>query len=210
MARARKQAAALGFAPHSGWAVLVALGGDPRGPALLLRERIEMSDSRLPGSRQPYHAVEGLGLGEAARRLTRYRESAAARANAGLEQVVERLSRGGYEPRRCGIVEGSGRRGVSLETTLASHALIHTADGNHFRDVLADAGARCGLEVCRVTERELLARAAAALRKGPEELQGRVLALGRSAGPPWAADQKKASLVAWLLLTEHDAGRGSG
>ena len=147
---------------------------------------------------------------EAARRLARYRESAAARANAALEQVVERLSRGGYEPRRCGIVEGSGRRGVSLETTLASHALIHTADGNHFRDVLADAGARCGLEVCRVTERELLARAAAALRKGPEELQGRVLALGRSAGPPWAADQKKASLVAWLLLTEHDAGRGSG
>ena len=52
--------AALGFRAHSGWAALVVVAGDPRAPEVVLRERIEMADPELPGSKQPYHAAEEL------------------------------------------------------------------------------------------------------------------------------------------------------
>lgn len=61
--------ATLGFAPHSGWAALVAVGADAARPRVLLRERIEMADPRLVGSKQPYHEIEGMPLREAERRL---------------------------------------------------------------------------------------------------------------------------------------------
>jgi hypothetical protein len=64
--------AVMGFAPHSGWAAVVALGGSPADPRVLARSRVEMADPRAPESTQPYHAVEALGVEEAARRLEGY------------------------------------------------------------------------------------------------------------------------------------------
>ena len=61
--------AVMGFAPHSGWAAVVVLGGSHADPRVLARSRVEMADHRAPESKQPYHAVETLGVEEAARRL---------------------------------------------------------------------------------------------------------------------------------------------
>jgi len=41
-----------------------------------------------------------------------------------------------------------------LEQTLASHAMIHTADGQHFRDALAAASEALGLKVVRLRPAE--------------------------------------------------------
>jgi len=46
-----------------------------------------------------------------------------------------------------------------LEKVLASHALIHTADGELFREALLHASNRCGLGDFRIKEKELLDRA---------------------------------------------------
>jgi hypothetical protein len=142
------QRCGLGVSPHSGWAALVALGGDPRRPEVLLR------------------AVEERGF-----------------AIAGLA-----------------ILQSNGRQGASLEAILASHALIHTADGEHFRGALAEAARCCGTEAARIRQKELHERAAAALKRPIEELRGYVASLGKSVGPPWGADQKSAALLAWLTL----------
>jgi hypothetical protein len=193
---------AIGFSPHSGWAALVMLGGTAEQPEVLARRRVEMADPRLPGSRQPYHAVEGLAVSLAEARLARFRETATKRAVAAIEAALAHLGRRGYAAAACGILEGSGRRGLPLESVLASHALIHTADGQHFRDALASAAERSGLAVHRVRASDLLKRAAARLSLTEEALRQRVQALGRPLGPPWGADQKSAALLAWLLLTE--------
>src|SRR5256885_15396497 len=58
-------AAVLGIAPHSGWAAAVLLAGTPAAPRVILRERLELSDARLGGSKQPHHALEGLPLAQA-------------------------------------------------------------------------------------------------------------------------------------------------
>jgi hypothetical protein len=190
----------LGFAPHCGWAAVVMLAGGSDAPLLLARERIELSEAQLVGSKQPYHAIEALPPAAARQRLQRLEASAGGLAAAALEQLAGRAQTAGVTLSAAGILDAAGRSGATLEAILASHALIHTADGNHFRTSIARACEMRGLPVTRVPKRTLAAHAATALRRPPAQLAAYVMALGRTVGAPWGADQKAAALLAWLLL----------
>jgi hypothetical protein len=197
--------AAIAFAPHSGWAALVALGGDPAAPQVLARDRIEMADPTIPGSKQPYHEAEGMPLPKAEALLRECQATAERMAVDALRVSVAELRRQGFAVQRSGIVLSSGRQGGDLAAILASHALIHTADGEHFRHALRHASEACGLAVTGVRERELAERARGVLRSTPTRVQAAVAGLGRTVGPPWGADQKKAALLAWMLLADAEA-----
>ena len=194
--------AVMGFAPHSGWAAVVVLGGSHADPRVLARTRVEMADHRAPESKQPYHAVETLGVEEAARRLDGYMAVAEGMAYAAIQALAEDLSDRGYSVTSVGVLESSGRKGSSLASILASHALIHAADGDHFRKALAAAAERSGLAVSRVRVRDLEAKAEARLGRPVPRLREAVKEFGRQVGPPWRADQKMAALLAWLLLDQ--------
>jgi len=194
--------AVMGFAPHSGWAAVVVLGGSHTDARVLVRSRVEMADHRAPESKQPYHAVETLGVEEAARRLDGYMAVAEGMAYAAIQALAEDLSGRGYRVTSVGVLESSGRKGSSLASILASHALIHTADGDHFRKALAAAAERSGLAVSRVRARDLEAQAEARLCRPAPRLREAVSEFGRQVGPPWGADQKMAALLAWLLLDQ--------
>ena len=187
---------ALGFAPHSGWAAVVGVALDGDRVRVVARDRVEMANA--PESKQPYHALEGVPLSEAEPRLRAFERDARDRARAELTRVL-----GGLEGRRIavvGILESAGRKGTALADILASHALIHTADGDHFRAALAGAAEGRGLAVVRVKARDLEDDAARAIRRPGETLAREIKDLGRAVGPPWGADQKAAALLAWLCL----------
>ena len=169
-------------------------------PVVLARERLELADENLAGARQPYHAIEALPLAAAGARLATFRESAAAMAASAVGALILTARTAGIEPIAAGILDSSGRDPGALERVLASHALIHTADGNHFRESLAAACAALGLPCARIRQRDLPAEAARTLKRTPKELVTAVARLGREAGSPWGADQKGAALLAWLLL----------
>lgn len=194
--------AALGFAPHSGWAVVIGVTEVDAHLRVLVRERIEIADPRHPGSRQPYHAVAGLPIGEAAERLVTYAATAELMAHEAVQRIDEQLSRDDHRAIGVGILESAGRKGSALADILKSHAQIHTADGDHFRNAIAAAATRCGLATSRVRARELDAKAAAAIGKPIETLHRAIKEVGRGLGPPWRADHKAAALLAWLVLTE--------
>lgn len=202
----RSEPAALGFAPHSGWAVVVGVSEGHPHVRVPVRERIELADPGDPMSRQPYHAVEGLPVGEASKRVAAYAASAERLAHEAIRRVEESLSGRGHRVVGVGILESAGRKGGELAAILASHALIHTADGDHFRNAISAAAARRGLPVLRVPARELESRAAAETGTPPARLQAALKVLGRELGPPWTADQKAAALLAWLVLAKA-AGR---
>jgi hypothetical protein len=193
-------AGVLGIAPHSGWAAAVLLAGTPAEPRVILRERLELTEARLAGSKQPYHALEGLPLAQAQRQLARFCTSASGLAEGALRALLARAQAGGVQPHGAGILDSAGRGGATLAAILASHALIHTADGNHFRAALAQACQALGLRVARIPQRELTGRAATVLRRSPEQLAATLKELGGGMGSPWGADQKHAALLAWLLL----------
>ena len=198
--------AALGFAPHSGWAAVVGLGGDEAHRRILIRERVEMTDPRDPGSKQPYHAVRGLPISQAARRLASYEATAELMAHEAIQRIAGRLSQSGHRVIGAGILESAGRKGSSLADTLASHALVHAADGDHFRNAIAAAATRCALTVSRVRARDVESEAAAVADRGLETLRRALQTLGRDVGPPWGADQKSAALLAWIVLTKESSG----
>ena len=192
--------AAIGFRAHSGWAALVVVAGDPRSPSVLDRRRIELADPSIPGSIQPYHAAEPLPLDAAEKHIHRCADQARLLALGALRGVLESLEKDGHKVAGCAILLASGRPATTLAATLASHALIHTAEGELFREALRQASAECRLPVTGVKEREVYERAAAALRISSEELSDRVAAMGRALGPPWRQDEKLAAAAAWLAL----------
>jgi hypothetical protein len=192
--------AAIGFRAHSGWAALVAVGGLRRAPVVIARRRIETADPSIPGSKQPYHRAEGWELKKAEEYLRRCAARSRLLARRALRAALAELWNAGHKPVGCGILLASGKAPRKLSTILASHALIHAAEGQLFREVLIHASRHSKLPVTEVKEREVFVRAAAELRRPVERLQRRLAEMGRAIGPPWTQDEKLAALVAWLAL----------
>lgn len=189
--------AALGFRSHSGWAALVAVSGPAAEPSMVVRRRIELS-SQTP--RQPFHAAEGRPFVAAENLIRRSVDEATSLAERAVREAVAELRATGHEPVASGLLLAAGRPLPGLRDILASHALIHAAEGELFRDVLRQASRRCGLRVAEVRERDLEELAARALRRSAAELGRRLAEWGKALGPPWTQDEKRAALVAWLAL----------
>jgi hypothetical protein len=136
--------------------------------------------------------------------IARRTESTRRLAERAVDDALAGLRSDGYEPLACGLVAAAGRPLPGLEKILASHALIHAAEGQLFRDALAAAAERAHLPVAALPERELGTRARAALALTEDELRERLAAFGRALGPPWRQDEKQATLAAWLVLLEPD------
>jgi hypothetical protein len=197
-----KQRTAIGLRAHSGWAALVAVAGSAVGIEIVARRRIELAAPDLPGSRQPYHEAEGLPPEKARALLDRLETSAESLARKAFDEVLRELAGKGRTLRACGLLMASGRPLPALESVLASHALIHAADGEHFRKALSRAGEHFRLRVVRVREKDIFEKAAEALGIPAEALRRRLGELGRSVGPPWTQDQKLAALAGWLALEQ--------
>jgi hypothetical protein len=119
--------------------------------------------------------------------------------------LIDELRAAGHEARACGVILANGRPPMTLQEALSSHAMKHAAEGQLYRQALISAGEALGLRVVAATERDLDRQAAVATGTAEHLVRGRVEALGRELGPPWAQDQKLAALVAWIALAT--AGR---
>ena len=195
--------AAIGFRAHSGWAAAVAVtrgSGELDVPAVVMRRRIEMVDRGIAGASQPYHAAVGLDIRDAERLIENCVTRAAALAGEALAAIIDDLRQLGHRVAACGLLLASGRTLPGLESILSSHALIHTAEGELFRDALRAASRESGLPVTEAKERELFTRAAADLHLPAGELERHVAAMGKAMGPPWRQDEKLAAVAAWLAL----------
>ncbi len=192
--------AALGFRVHSGWTAFVAVSIEKGGPVVLARQRVHLVEIFTYEFRQPYHTAEKMLLGQAREFIARMQAEARRLAYRAVRELESRTQEQGVKLTRCGLLLASGRPLPELEKILASHALIHTADGELFREAILHASARCGLQDFTIREKELLDRAGQVFRAKPNVLMRRVTELGRSLGPPWSQDEKFATLAAWLAL----------
>jgi hypothetical protein len=200
--------AALGFRVHSGWTALVAVAMENGSPCVLARARPHLVKAFTYEFRQPYHTAEKMPFAEAGEVIERARKEARALARRAIREVQADLQKRGFEVSCAGLLLASGKRLPPLDKILASHALIHTADGELFREALHHASTGCGLAVACVKERELLDRAAEALEMNSAAILRRATELGRPHGAPWSQDEKFAALAAWLALAV-PSGRSS-
>ena len=194
--------AAVGFRVHSGWSVLVAVSLENDEPIVLSRERVHLVETFIYKFRQPYHTAERMPLEKARAFVDESLVEAKRLACGALRSTRKQLSNKGYELARGALLLASGRALPGLENILQSHALIHTADGEHFREALRHACADCGMEIASFRERELLDLGVKTLRMKREKLLRRLTELGTGFGSPWTQDEKYAALAAWLVLAE--------
>jgi hypothetical protein len=87
-----------------------------------------------------------------------------------------------------------------LEKILAAHPLLHTAEGQFFRDAFAKACSSNNLPVTKIKERDLEVALKEKFPRQATQLKRKVHLAGRTIGPPWTTDQKLATLAALLLL----------
>jgi len=194
--------AALGFRAHSGWAALVALTGSASAPAVILRRRLEIADPKISGSKQPFHAAEPMKFADAETYIQRCKELTRSLAEAAVQAAVAELSAMGLRITGSCVLQGSGKPTPDLAKILSAHPLIHTAEGQFFRNALQQACGSCRLKVTAVKERELLNHASTVLRIPVADLERRSAELGKGIGPPWTQDQKLSAIAAWLVLAD--------
>jgi len=192
--------AALGFRAHSGWAAAVALIGPPRSPEVIDRRRISLIEPGSPGGVQPYHVARTMDLPKAEEFIAAVIVAIDRSALLAVRLFAEVIGGQGRSAGSCGIVLASGRALPSLEATLRSHAMVHTAEGELYRAAIAKAAKDLNLQCVRVPERDLCKFAAKHIGISEPKLKTRITEMGRAVGSPWSADEKCATLVAWLAL----------
>jgi hypothetical protein len=201
------KSAAFGVRAHSGWAALVAVAGSIQAPEILDRRRISLVDPSAPspkvpghGPEQPFHIAKELNPEEAAAYLARSAKIASRLAHSALAEVAAALLERGFRINGCGILLASGRALPALEQILASHPMIHTAEGEFFRNAIREACRGIGIAVTAVRERDLLTSASEKLDFPAAKIKRKMEELRYSAGSPWTADQKKAAVAGLLAL----------
>jgi hypothetical protein len=90
-----------------------------------------------------------------------------------------------------------------LPQILASHPLIHTAEGEFFRTAVITACGKLDIPTTHVHEREIEELAKSAYGRRAASVSRKISTVGASIGPPWTADHKAAALAA-LLTLEND------
>ena len=195
------QPAALGFRVHSGWTCLVAVAIEKGQPVILVRQRPHLVATFSYTFRQPYHTAEKMTLDEAKIFLAQQRKDARRLAFAAIRTAQSEVAQQGFMLTRTALLMASGRPLPELPKILASHSIIHTADGEFFRDALFDACSRANLPVNKLKERDLLTIASSSLLHTPAKLTQLIATLGKPLGSPWTADEKLATIAAWLTLS---------
>ena len=130
--------------------------------------------------------VDRLTAGEAPRFVARLRALAHKQAAAALREMVDELAGRSIRVSACAII-GSCELPGDLDTILASHPMIHTAEGALFRAAFRAAAEKLELPVVQLPAREL----------PPVES---IADIGLAAGRPWAKDQRDACLAALVAL----------
>jgi hypothetical protein len=195
---------AAGFTIKSGWASAVLVTGSAATIQVIDSRRIDLSDPALPESRQPYHA--GFGTARSGGpELARLVASVERFGRQSVTDAIDRYQRAGYQLRGAGIVAGSV---IDPDTIRNAHIRIHALEGRLFRQVVEDAAAHRRLPCWIWREKDLYAVAAHALHKQESELRRVLKACGETTNGSWRAEQKAATLAAWLVLAGRTVGGG--
>jgi hypothetical protein len=177
---------------------MVAVGGSERTPVVVARHRFELCGEHLP--RAVYHVARDLDLSGAERLVREVETGAREAAEWQLQRVVAELEAGGYRVVGAGVASDARMLPTDILEILASHPLVHTAEGQLFREAIAGAAEQHSLPVTRFVQQDLYEQAAAQIGMSDESLRAQLTGLGRALGPPWQRDQKEAAAAAWLAL----------
>jgi hypothetical protein len=193
---------AIGVRMHSGWGAFVAVAMTAGKVEVIDRRRMVVAPFGTPGAIQPYHFAKTLELHEAEAFLAKSLAVAENLARAELHDVVSELITREYLVVGCALLLASGRPLPALSKILSAHPLIHTAEGEFFRDAFRKASEGLQFSVAGFRERDLDKHFAETFGKSAARMSRQISDLSRAVGPPWTQDQKLATRAAMLVLAQ--------
>jgi len=194
----KPQTAGVGFRIKSGWAAVVLLTGSIDSPRLCDNDVVDLSDPRLPETRQPFHA--GLGKLETdAKKIKRRTDTVQGVTNQSITKLLADYRRKGYAITHASVVVGSQ---LDPATIANPHVRAHALEGQLFRSTIERALNEHGIRTTAFLERDAYDKAATQLTKSSVDVQRAIQSLGRFTGGPWRAEQKLAALGAWVALCQ--------
>jgi hypothetical protein len=196
---------ALGFRMHSGWGVLVAVSRDHDSIQVVARKRIVVMSSEVPGGNQPYHYAaqllsQGKELTECETYIANCRTVCESMTLSTLADTVQELKQREYRLAGAAVLTAVDRALPSLADILASHPLIHTAEGEFYRNALRKPCEQLKVSIEAIREREVEKHAKSIYGSRANRVQQNIAAFGKAIGPPWTSDHKAAALGALLVL----------
>jgi len=188
--------AALGFRVKSGWAAAVLLTDSAHLPQLCDVQRIDLSDPRLPETRQPYHAAMGR-LETDTRKINRRVDVVRRIAEKSIAKLLAGYRQQNFTIKRAALVVGSQ---IDQHSVTNPHIRAHALAGQLFRSVL-----QASLHTHRILsdvliERDAYDQATAELKQSNENVRRVIQNFGRDTKAPWRAEQKLAAVAAWVAL----------
>jgi hypothetical protein len=179
---------AVGIVPHSGWAWLLRVRGEPGAARVESRQKVVVCEV-LAG--QLYHrAAEHRG--DQARFLAGRRAEAVAQAGRALGPHLGEVG--------AAVVLGKQLALQPLERIVAAHPLIHGAEGELWRAIFAETCGARGVVVTRAVAEDV--RAALVRRFGSPAIEAFLAAGRRAVGSPWSREPQEAALAAWSVLRD--------
>ena len=188
--------AALGFRVKSGWAAAVLLTGSVHSPQLCDVQRIDLSDPRLPETRQPYHAAMGR-LETDAKKISRHVDVVRRITKKSIAKLLAGYRQQNFTIKRAALVVGSQ---IDPHSVANAHIRAHALEGQLFRSVLEQSLHGQGIRTEVLLERDMYRKAAVELKQSNENVRRMVQNFGRDAKAPWRAEQKLAAVAAWVAL----------
>jgi hypothetical protein len=194
----RAEGAIVGVVEHVNTAVLVTLAPD----AVLLDRRAIVLTVGLPT--HPHHhegswavgrylktpGARTMSLAEAAALVERVRDSAVRGARASLDALAASIA----VPVTAMAIRACPDIPASIQERITDHRAQTIADSVMYREALAAAAEERGWAVHWYDRDRVRAEAIAAVE--PAEIDAMLTAMGRSAGPPWRAQEKLAAMAA--------------
>jgi hypothetical protein len=194
------KAAAIGVCVHSGWAAVVAITGGQGAEEVLDRRRVVIIDSKVAGAAQPYHYVAKKEISAAEKHLILCASESARLAFEALSRLSTELRDRDFMLTSAAILLSSARILPDLKRILASHPLIHTAEGEFFRQAFRAAFEKLKIPVIGIRTRDLDDSAVKAFGRAASTIQKRIGGMGRSLGAPWTKNEKTAALAGAIVL----------
>jgi hypothetical protein len=188
--------AALGFRVKSGWAAAVLLTDSAHLPQLCDVQRIDLSDPRLPETRQPYHAAMGR-LETDTRKINRRVDVVRRITEKSIAKLLAGCQQQNFTIKRAALVVGSQ---IDPRLVANAHIRAHALEGQLFRSVLQESLQAHRIRSDILIEREAYGQAAVELKQSNENVRRVIQNFGRDTKAPWRAEQKLAAVAAWVAL----------
>ena len=193
---------AIGLKIKSGFAIAAIVQQSADGCVIEAVRKIALASEDLPQSRFPYHPTielperQGAALSDKA--VKEVRRVAAQE----MRKVLEEFD--GIE--RAAMVVGSV---VDPDSLGNPHVRVHALEGKLFREVVAEALRKRGIDCGVLVERDAYAKAAPTLASTEPRLRAEIAALGHGRIKPWRAEEKLATLAALWSVVPGEQKRGN-